>query len=154
MILPKTIATVDRVHPSTTNFFAAEWRCSLMYKHHTEQIALPPQKLRDIAARIPEELLKYNGIAGKNIVILYTFYRVLASVMRTAIDILAEIGINMQQFPAVAHLASRARICPGNQENADKRLSGKKGLSKQVSSQRKIGKYPLRKPVRAGKLFL
>src|SRR5437588_1720114 len=44
---------------------------------------------------------------------------------RTAEAILAELGADMQRFPDHCHVASWAAICPGNEESAGKRKTGK-----------------------------
>jgi transposase len=46
---------------------------------------------------------------------------------RTAQDVLAEIGTDMTPFPTAAHLASWAKLCPGNNQSAGKRKSGRTG---------------------------
>ena len=44
---------------------------------------------------------------------------------RSAEVILSEIGVDMSVFPTPQHLASWAKVCPGNNESAGKRRSGK-----------------------------
>ena len=46
---------------------------------------------------------------------------------RSAEQILGEIGTDMSRFPTAAHLASWARLCPGNNESAGKHKSGRSG---------------------------
>jgi transposase len=44
---------------------------------------------------------------------------------RTAEVIISEIGVDMERFPTSGHLASWAGMCPGNNESAGKRKSGR-----------------------------
>jgi transposase len=46
---------------------------------------------------------------------------------RTAEALIAEIGADMSRFPTAAHLASWARICPGNNQSGGKRFSERIG---------------------------
>lgn len=46
---------------------------------------------------------------------------------RAVEEVLTEIGVDMSRFPDAAHLASWAKLCPGNNESAGKRKSGKTG---------------------------
>ena len=44
---------------------------------------------------------------------------------RTAEVLIAEIGVDMRVFPTAGHLASWAKLCPGNNESAGKHRSGR-----------------------------
>lgn len=46
---------------------------------------------------------------------------------RAAEVLVSEIGVDMSRFPKSTHLASWARMCPGNQESAGKRKSARTG---------------------------
>lgn len=46
---------------------------------------------------------------------------------KTAEKLVAEMGTDMSRFPTEAHLSSWAKVCPGNNESAGKRHSGRTG---------------------------
>ncbi|MEW6698691.1 MAG: IS110 family transposase [Bacillota bacterium] len=76
-----------------------------------QQIALLDQEIEERMRPFEEALVLLDTIPGVG--------------RRAAEQILAEIGLDMERFPSAAHLASWAGMCPGNNESAGKRKSGR-----------------------------
>jgi transposase len=85
---------------------------------HAEAISEAPTASQQGSAAFPQTVLSW----AEAMMVLCSIPGISE---RAAYAILAEIGIKMQQFPTAGHLASWAGVCPGNNESAGKRLSGK-----------------------------
>jgi transposase len=76
------------------------------------------ERIADLEKRIEEKLQPYREI--------YELLMTIPGVSKhTAASIIAEIGVDMSVFPSSKHIASWAGVCPGNNESAGKRMSGK-----------------------------
>ena len=78
-----------------------------------EEVSRMDEEIADRMRPMEEALERVDSIPGMG--------------RRTAEDVLAEIGDNVSRFPTAAHLASWAKVCPGNNESAGKRKTGKTG---------------------------
>lgn len=76
-----------------------------------EQIAKLDQEVASRMGPFAKAVELVDGIPGVDV--------------RTAQDILGEIGLKVSQFPSASHLASWAGVCPGNNRSAGKRRSGR-----------------------------
>ncbi len=76
-----------------------------------ETIAALSDRIAEVIAPFGDELVRLDTIHGV--------------ARRTAEVLIAELGVDMGQFPSDRHLASWAGLCPGNNESAGKHKSGK-----------------------------
>lgn len=78
---------------------------------HVESVAALSARIEEVVAPFCQQLQLLMTIPGVK--------------QRTAEAIIAEIGVDMSRFPTSAHLASWAGMCPGKNESAGKRQTGK-----------------------------
>lgn len=85
------------------------------------------EQLLDHLAHLEDQLCRFNARIAEALrpfVDETTMTRLdaIPGVNRETIEnVVAEIGVEMQQFPTAGHLASWAGVCPGNEESAGKR---------------------------------
>lgn len=97
----------------------------LVTEHHRfllgmllDQLAEVEARLERVSARIEEVMAPFEPARRR----LETIPGV---AQLTAEAVLAEIGVDMSQFPSAAHLCSWAGICPGNHRSAGQQKTGK-----------------------------
>jgi transposase len=90
----------------------------LMIAHVLAHIDFLDESVATLSARIEDVIAPFSD----QVALLCTIPGVK---QRTAEAIIAEIGVDMTRFPTAAHLASWAGMCPGNNESAGKRKTGK-----------------------------
>jgi transposase len=78
--------------------------------------------LDEAIARLSEAIEEALGPFAPQVALLSTIPGV---GRRTAEVMVAEIGVDMSQFPSAGHLVSWAGLCPGNDQSAGKRRSGR-----------------------------
>lgn len=96
-----------------------------MLSQHFKQIDFLEDLISDFNHKIRNHVHGHNA-KGENFSELIKILETIPGIdRRSAEEILAEIGTNMNQFPSEDHLSSWAGVCPGNNETGGKRKSGK-----------------------------
>jgi transposase len=96
----------------------------LLDQGHRYMLRTILQHILELEAKIEElekEIAQVSGPYREEIELLQTIPGVGEG---TAICIISEIGVNMEQFPSEKHLSSWAGVSPGNNESAGKNRSG------------------------------
>jgi transposase len=94
-------------------------------EHHRFQLQLLMDQLatlEQLIERLDERIARWTAPFAEAIERLITIPGV---ELRTAQNLIAEIGSDMDQFPTSGHLASWAGVCPGNHESAGRSKSGR-----------------------------
>ncbi len=98
---------------------AQRWVLSELLSRYTELEAAIRKAEEKIEEQIKESPDPFVGEAIEYLDSIVGIGRTVAQMM------VSEMGVSMEQFPSSAHLSSWVGLCPGNNESAGKRRSGK-----------------------------
>lgn len=101
---------------SLKGFYSEHFRWLLI--EAVQDLAYLDRKLEPLDQQLAKRLLPYGDLGRRLCTIPGVDFT-------TAAVIIAEIGLDMSRFPDAAHLVSWAGLCPGNNESAGKRFSGR-----------------------------
>jgi transposase len=90
----------------------------LLIAEHLEHIGYLNEAIARVSKEIEERLRPFEDSLAR-------LQTVPGVGLRTAEVLMAEVGTDMSRFPSYRHLASWAGLCPGSNESAGKRKSGK-----------------------------
>jgi len=94
-------------------------------EHHRFVLAELMDQLEDLGRRIERFTRRIEEISGPFAAAIRAVAEIPGFDQRSAQNVVAEIGTDMTRFPTDAHIASWAGVCPGSNESAGKRKSGK-----------------------------
>lgn len=87
-----------------------------------QQMVKQVEQVDNDIATIEEQIRKNSQSFQEELELLKTIHGISDMI---ALTIISEIGVDMEVFPSHEHLASWAAICPGNNESAGKKKSGR-----------------------------
>lgn len=112
----KLRSKVDKLVEAMNGKVTAHHR--FLLKLHLANIAFLAEQVQEIDEQIQKLMIPFQK--EENLI------QTIPGISKTsAAAIIAEIGVDMSQFPSEAHLASWAGICPGNNESAGVKKSGR-----------------------------
>jgi transposase len=112
--------TLRKKLPALRQALAGRFRAhhSFMVSQHLGHLDYLDEAIESLSGRI-EEALRPFAVQTRRL------DSIPGVAQRTAEVLIAEIGVDMRQFPTAQHLASWAGLCPGQNESAGKRRSGR-----------------------------
>lgn len=112
-------AKSKELHQSIHGFFE---------EHHRFQLLGLMEMIVTFEKRITEITDRLESLTEKHQDLLNRLDEVPGINKKSAQSIVSELGVTLDEFPSMAHLASWSGLCPGNNESAGKRKSGRTSI--------------------------